>query len=136
MNLGTLTCTSLPSRPDGGGQSRIDAAGLSCAFKAAASGHEERYSGSIAEAGKHFTLDAKMVFVWTVLGPKDARLGPGPLAQQYVVRTKGAMSRSPGPEVLVGQENKDIVLQQVSTQERASDTKISSMTLRLMLTPA
>lgn len=135
--LGTLTCTSMPSGAEKRSSGAIDTASLNCAFKAAASGHEERYSGTISEADARIDLDAKVVLVWSVLAPKDdARFEPGLLAQKYVIGSKGASVPSRAPGVLVGQTHKEIMLQQVTTDPAAGDTHIASLTLQLRMTPA
>jgi hypothetical protein len=135
-SLGTLTCTSMPSSTDKRASGAVETAALNCAFKAAASGHEERYSGTIAEADARIDLRAKVVLVWSVLGPRDARIEPGLLAQKYVIGSKGASTPPGTPNVLVGQEHKEIMLQQVTTDPTAADARIASLTLRLRMTPA
>jgi hypothetical protein len=135
-SIGTLTCTSMPSGADKRASDTVDTAHLNCAFKAAASGHEERYSGTIAEADARIDLGAKVVLVWSVLAPRDARIEPGLLAQKYVIGSKGASTPPGMPSVLVGQQHKAIMLQQVTTDPTAADTRIASLTLRLQMTPA
>src|SRR6476620_2799996 len=74
--LGVLTCTLIKPAQDAGQK-------LTCGFKPAGSGAEEKYSGTIRESGQDLP-SGKVVLIWTVLGPAEGKMRVGILAQRYV----------------------------------------------------
>jgi hypothetical protein len=134
QNLGTLTCSTLSPGPQPE-KSSAETGVLQCTFKPAESGGEERYSGTIAELGAGKLLSAKLVLVWTVMGPTGAELGPGILAQRYVTGTPGGASDAGASRVLVGQSSADIMLQQ-EIGPHSSEAAVTVLDLKLSLTPA
>src|SRR5262245_43304894 len=98
-SLGVLTCTLVKPGQD-------TAHKMSCGFKPAGSGAEEKYSGTIRESS-HDLPPGKVVLIWTVLGPSEGKMRAGLLAQQYV-KGRSATGRSP---MLVGEANSAIALQ-------------------------
>jgi Protein of unknown function (DUF992) len=133
-NLGTVTCSTMPSSPQSE-RSSAATANLQCAFKASGSSHEELYTGTIAEVGSQKPIQGKVVLVWAVMGPRSDKLAPGLLTQRYVTRAAGAGQDSDGPRLLVGQSNADIMLQQV-TNEPEGEPPVLVIDLKLSLTPA
>jgi|SRR6187200_414115 hypothetical protein len=75
-NLGTLTCT-LTKSPE------AEARNITCGFKPAGSGPEQKYTGSVHGRAQD-AATGKLVLVWTVIGPAGANLPEGLLAQRYV----------------------------------------------------
>src|SRR6476661_2322944 len=75
-NLGVLTCTLLKPAQD-------TAEKMMCGFKPIGSGAEEKYNGKIHESGQGLPR-GKVVLMWAVLAPTDAKARPGMLAQRYV----------------------------------------------------
>lgn len=131
-SLGTLTCSTAPSNQ----QTNAEMAPMNCAFKATGSAHEERYSGTIAELGGGKKIDGKLVLVWTVSGPANAKLSPGLLAQRYVSGAIGAGSADSAPRVLVGQNKPELVLQEVTDGASGPGVQVTMVDLKLSLTPA
>src|SRR5260221_12295674 len=74
--LGTLTCT-LAKSPE------AEARNMTCGFKPAGSGAEQKCTGSLHGLAQDAAM-GKLVLVWTVIGPTDATLPDGVLAQRYV----------------------------------------------------
>jgi Protein of unknown function (DUF992) len=97
--LGTLTCT-LAKSPE------AEARNMTCGFKPAGSGAEQKYTGSVQGPAQD-AATGKLVLVWTVIGPADAKLPDGLLAQRYV-KTVGAPGQ---PPLFVGEANSAIALQ-------------------------
>jgi hypothetical protein len=122
-SLGVLTCTLV--KP---GQ---DAAHMSCGFKPAGSGAEEKYSGTIRESS-HDLPHGKIVLIWTVLGPAEGKVRAGLLAQQYV-KGRSAPGQSP---MLVGEANSAIALQFETNNGAAAYGAITRMELQLTGIPA
>ena len=83
-NLGILTCTLLKSAQDAEHK-------MTCGFKPAGTGAEEKYGGTIRESGQDLP-PGKAVLIWVVLGPADAKMRAGILAQRYV---KGVTPAAP-----------------------------------------
>ena len=124
VNLGVLTCTLVKPAQDAAHK-------LTCGFKQAGTGAEEKYSGTIQESGQDLP-SGKVVLIWTVLGPAEGKLRAGILAQRYV---KGI--RAPGQSsMLVGETNPAIVLQFETNDGAATYDTISLMELELTGTPA
>ena len=73
-NLGTLTCT-LAKSPE------AEARNITCGFKPAGSGPEQKYTGSVHGRAQD-AATGKLVLVWTVIGPAGANLPEGLLAQR------------------------------------------------------
>ena len=96
-NLGTLTCT-LAKSPE------AEARNITCGFKPAGSGPEQKYTGSVHGRAQD-AATGKLVLVWTVIGPAGANLPEGLLAQRYV-KAVGVAG-----QLLVGEANPVIALQ-------------------------
>src|SRR5262245_63849100 len=79
-SLGVLTCTLVKPGQD-------TAHKMSCGFKPAGSGAEEKYSGMIHESS-HDLPPGKVVLIWTVLGPAEEKMRAGLLAQECVKGTR------------------------------------------------
>jgi hypothetical protein len=74
-SLGVLTCTLV--KPD------QDAAHkMTCGFKPAGTGAEEKYNGTVSESSQDLP-SGKIVLIWTVLGPAEGKIRAGILAQRY-----------------------------------------------------
>jgi hypothetical protein len=56
---------------------------MMCGFKPIGSGAEEKYNGIIHESGQGLPR-GKVVLMWAVLAPTDAKARAGMLAQRYV----------------------------------------------------
>jgi hypothetical protein len=133
-NLGTLTCTLAA---DGEKQKMppSEERALRCVFKPTQSGVELTYSGTIRKVGAGQELTGKLVMIWVVQGPQDAKLEPSLLAQTYVggdtTGNKGAIANS-----LIGESNKDITLQAETTQGAPnSRSPIMTMELKVQSVP-
>jgi hypothetical protein len=133
-NLGTLTCTLAE---DGEKQKMppSEERAMRCMFKPTESGVELTYSGTIRKVGAGQELTGKLVMIWVVQGPQDAKLEPKLLAQTYVggdtTASKGAVANS-----LIGESNKDITLQAETTQgEPNSRSPIMTMELKVQSVP-
>jgi hypothetical protein len=123
-NLGVLTCTLVKPAQDAPHK-------MTCGFKAAVSGTEETYSGTIRESVQDLP-SGKVVLIWAVLGPADGKTRAGNLAQRYV---KG--KNAPGqPSMLVGETNPAITLQFETNDRAAPYDTISLLELELTGTPA
>ena len=123
-SLGILTCTLVKPGQD-------TAHKMTCGFKPAGSGAEEKYSGTIRES-THELPHGKIVLIWTVLGPAEGKMRAGLLAQQYM-----KAASAPGQtSVLVGEANSAIALQYESNNGAAAYEAITRMELQLTGTPA
>ena len=123
-SLGVLTCTLIKPGQD-------TAHKMSCGFKPAGSGAEEKYNGTIRESS-HELPPGKVVLIWTVLGPAEGKMRAGLLAQQYV---KGTSAPGHTP-MLVGEANSAIALQFETNNGAAAYVAITRMELQLTGTPA
>src|SRR5262245_24654512 len=123
-SLGVLTCTLVKPGQDAAHK-------MSCGFKPAASGAEEKYSGTIRESS-HDLPPGKIVLIWTVLGPAEGKMRAGLLAQQYV-KGRSAPGQTP---MLVGEANSAIALQFETNNGGAAYEAITRMELQLTGTPA
>ena len=123
-NVGVLTCTLVKPDKDVGQK-------LTCGFKAAGTGADEKYSGTIS-GSEQGLASGKVVLVWAVIGPADAKMSPGFLSQRYV-RGKSAAGQ---PPILVGAKNPAIVLQSETNNGSAAHSNITQMELELTGTPA
>jgi hypothetical protein len=118
-NVGVLTCTL--DKPDNDvGQK------MTCGFKAAGTGADEKYSGTIRGSGQELA-SGKVVLVWAVIGPAEAKMPTGFLSQRYV-RGKSASGQ---PAVLVGEKNPAIVLQSETNNGSEAHATITQMDLEL-----
>jgi uncharacterized low-complexity protein len=124
VNLGVLTCTFVKPAQD-------TAKKMTCGFKPAGSGAEEKYSGRIRETGQDLPA-GKVVLIWAVLGPADGKIAAGSLSQRYV-KTQGAAAQAP---LLVGETNPSIVLQSETNNGAATYDSIIQMELELTGTAA
>jgi hypothetical protein len=122
-NVGVLTCTLV--KPD-----KDVAQRMTCGFKAAGTGADEKYSGTI-RASEQELASGKVVLVWAVIGPADEKMPTGFLSQRYV-RGKAASGQ---PPILVGEKNPAVVLQS-ETNGSAAHAAITQMELELTATPA
>ena len=109
-NFGVLTCTLVKPGQDAGHK-------MTCGFKPAGTGAEEKYSGIIRESSQDLP-SGKIVLIWTVLGPAEGKIRAGILAQRYVKATN-APGHAP---VLVGETNSGIALQ-FETNDSAAPTR-------------
>ena len=123
-NLGALTCTLIKPAQDAGQK-------LTCGFKPAGSGAEEKYSGTIRESGQDLP-SGKVVLIWTVLGPAEGKMRVGILAQRYV-KGIGGSGQTP---MLVGETNSAIILQFETNDGAGTYDTITLMELELTGTPA
>jgi Protein of unknown function (DUF992) len=126
LNLGVLTCTFVKPAQDA-------AQKMTCGFKPAGSGAEEKYSGSIRESRQDLP-SGKVVLIWAVLGPADGKKAAGALSQRYV-KVQGATAQAQAP-MLVGETNPSIVLQSETNDGAATYDGIFRMELELTGTPA
>ena len=123
-NLGVLTCTVVNPAKDEGQK-------MTCGFKPAGSGAEEKYSGNVRGSEQDLP-SGKVVLVWTVVGPADGKIGAGILSQRYI-KAKGTSGEVP---VLVGEKNPAIVLQSETNNGSAAYASITQIELELTGTPA
>jgi hypothetical protein len=123
-NLGVLTCTVVNPAKDEGQK-------MTCGFKPAGSGAEEKYSGNVRGSEQDLP-SGKVVLVWTVVGPADGKIGAGILSQRYI-RAKGTSGEVP---MLVGEKNPAIVLQSETNNGSAAYASITQIELELTATPA
>ena len=104
---------------------------MTCGFKPAGTGAEEKYSGIIRESSQDLP-SGKVVLIWTVLGPAEGKIRAGILAQRYVKATN-APGHAP---VLVGETNSGIALQFETNDSAAPYETITQMELQLTGTSA
>jgi hypothetical protein len=124
VNLGVLTCTLIKPAQDAAHK-------LTCGFKQAGTGAEEKYSGTVRESGQDLP-SGKVVLIWTVLGPADGKIAAGSLSQRYM-KAQGAAAEAP---MLVGETNPNIVLQSETNDGAAAYDSIIRMELELTGTAA
>lgn len=122
--LGVLTCTLLKPAQDAGHK-------MTCGFKPAATGAEEKYGGSIRESEQDLP-PGKVVLIWLVLGPADGKMRAGILAQRYI---KGVAAPGQAP-LLIGETDPGIALQFETSDGVASYDTITQIELALTETPA
>ena len=122
-NLGVLTCTVVSPVKD-------EAHKMTCGFRSAGTGAEEKYSGSV-RGSEQDLRSGKVVLVWTVVGPADGN-GAGILSQRYT-KAKGTSGQAP---MLVGEKNPAIVLQSETNNGSAAYASIAQIELELTGTPA
>ena len=123
-NLGVLTCTVVNPAKDEGQK-------MTCGFKPAGSGAEEKYSGNVRGSEQDLP-SGKVVLVWTVVGPADGKIGAGILSQRYI-KAKDISGEVP---MLVGEKNPAIVLQSETNNGSAAYASITQIELELTGTPA
>ena len=123
-NLGVLTCTVVNPAKDEGQK-------MTCGFKPAGTGAEEKYSGSVRGSEQDLP-SGKVVLVWTVVGPADGKIGAGILSQRYT-KTKGMSGPAP---MLAGEKNPAIALQAETNNGSAAYASITQIELELTGTPA
>jgi len=123
-NLGVLTCTLIKPAQDARHK-------MTCGFKPAGTGIEEKYTGTILESGQALP-PGKVVLIWLVLGPAEGKLRAGMLAQPYV---KGVAAPGQAP-LLVGETDPRIALQFETNNSVASYETITQIELALTGTPA
>jgi hypothetical protein len=121
-NIGVLTCTVAKS-------AEVQPREMACGFKPTSTGSEEKFTGLIQ--GTVGDTTAKLVLVWAVLGPADAKVSSGQLAQKYV-RTPTPTGQ---PPIWVGERGKELALQ-FETNDSASPSLISEIELRVTGTAA
>ena len=131
-SVGSLTCTLVKSS-DPDAATKGDAATkdhvMTCGFKPAQDGAEERYTGNI-QIGPGNGPSGKMVLIWSVIAPADMTLKAGFLGQNYTTRTEAGRA-----QVLVGAKNSDIALH-LKTNTGETTNPITSLALTLSATPA
>jgi hypothetical protein len=123
-NIGVLTCTVARS-------AEAPARNMTCGFKPTGSGAEEKYTGSFVSSGQP-TTTGKQVLVWAVIGPANAKLSGGLLAQRYV-KADGAPGQ---PPIWVGETNTGIVLQFETNGGAETSSAITHVELSLTGTSA
>ena len=123
-NLGVLTCTVVTPAKDAAHK-------MSCGFKPAGTGAEQKYSGSVRGSEQDLP-SGKVVLVWTVVGPADVKTGAGILSQRY---TKAKGMSGPAP-MLAGEKNPAIALQAETNNGSAAYASITQIELELTGTPA
>jgi hypothetical protein len=123
-NLGVLTCTIANPGKDDGHK-------MTCGFKPAGAGTEEKYSGSV-RGSEQALPSGKVVLVWTVVGPADGKIAAGILSQRYK-KAKDTLGQVP---MLVGEENPAIALQSETNNGSAAYAGITQIELELTGTPA
>jgi Protein of unknown function (DUF992) len=116
--LGILTCT-LAKSPE------AEARNMTCGFKPAGSGAEQKYTGSVQGPAQD-AVTGKLVLVWAVIGPADAKLPEGFLAQRYV-KVEGVAGQ---PSLLVGDANAAIALQSETNAGAETSGDITRVELR------
>jgi Protein of unknown function (DUF992) len=124
VNLGVLTCTLIRPSQDATHK-------MTCGFKPAGTGAEEKYSGTIRESSQDLP-SGKVVLIWAVLGPAEGKIRAGILAQRYV-KGRGAPGQTP---MLVGETNAAIALQFETNNGAGGYESITRMELELTATPA
>ncbi|MBX9588152.1 MAG: DUF992 domain-containing protein [Hyphomonadaceae bacterium] len=137
QELGTLTCILIG---EGEGTSTATGRGILCEFRPGLDGPEETYIGSVQGVGQAELLFGKGAVLLSVKGPASTTLTPGWLTQAYAVDA-GASGGAPAP--LIGEKNRQIVLQPLAEQEgrvaegkTQPDAVIILVELKLLSTPA
>jgi hypothetical protein len=123
-SFGVLTCTLVKPSQDAAHK-------MTCGFKPAGTGSEEKYSGNIHESSRDLP-PGKIVLIWTVLGPAEVKIQAGILAQRYVKATS-APGQTP---LLVGEKNPSIALQFETNDGAAPYETINQIELQLTGTSA
>jgi hypothetical protein len=123
-HLGVLTCTLLKPAQDAGHK-------MTCGFKPAGTGGEEKYGGTIRESGQDLP-PGKVVLIWLVLGPADGKMRAGILSQRYV---KGVAAPGQAP-LLIGETDARIALLFETNDGAASYDTITQIELVLTGSPA
>ena len=124
VNLGVLTCTLIKPSQDATHK-------MTCGFKPAGTGAEEKYGGTIRESSQDLP-SGKIVLIWAVLGAAKGKIRAGILAQRYV-KGRGAPGQAP---MLVGETDRGIALQFETNNGAAGHELITRMELELTATPA
>jgi hypothetical protein len=122
--FGMLTCTFIKPAQDAAHK-------MTCGFKPAGTGAEEKYSGIILASSQDLP-SGKIVLIWTVLGPVEGKIQAGILAQRYVKATNGP-DQTP---MLVGETDPGIALQFETNNGAAPYETITEMELQLTETAA
>ena|SRR6478609_5904885 len=92
---------------------------------------EEKYNGIIHESGQGLPT-GKVVLMWAVLAPTDAKARMGMLAQRYVKTVN-----LPGtPPILRGEKDPGVVLEFQTNDSAAPYDSIALIELELTGTPA
>ena len=123
-NLGVLTCTVVKPAQDAGHK-------ITCGFKPAGTGAEEKYGGTIRTSGQDLPA-GKVVLIWLVMGPADEKMRAGILSQRYA---KGVAASGQAP-LLVGENDPRIALQLETNNGFASYGTLTQIELVLTGTPA
>lgn len=118
--VGTLTCTSMPSKARAAADSV-----LSCSFKGA-SGIKSNYAGTVMRQGDATVPPGKRVFIWSVLSERKVSTGAD-LIGRYVGRTGG---KSAG--ILSREKDASVVLKPpVRSSQFGENSSISVLELNL-----
>lgn len=128
VHVGVLTCTSA-DKAEPGKAAGIETVQMTCGFKPAGTGVEERYVGSLHQRASA-EMAGKRVYVWAVIGPGTNKVEPGLLAQEYAL---GTPSGNKAPAALIGAKNQSITLQPETTNQVSVVTGVE---LKLATTPA
>ena len=129
VHVGVLTCTA-GDKVEPGTAAGLETVPMTCGFKAANGGVEERYLGALHQRASGAAAGGKRVFVWAVVGPQNRKVAPGLLAQEYAL---GAPTGNKVPPALIGAKDQSIALQPETTNELSAITGIE---LKLATTPA
>jgi hypothetical protein len=105
---------------------------MRCAFKPTESGAEHVYTGKIRQVGTGQELQGKLVLIWAVMGPADTKLTPGLIAQTYVSGTAETPAKGAASRGLVGERDKEIVMQP-ETPQGSADGPPTIMVIELKL---
>jgi hypothetical protein len=122
-NVGMLTCTLAKSA-----QGQLGT--MSCGFKSTGGGPEEKFSGWIRSAAPE--TGGKLVLIWAVFGPANAKVSGGALAQRY----RRAEATAGQPPLWVGERNAEIVLQFETNDAAHAGGEIAEIELKLTGTAA
>ena len=144
MDMGFLTCSfsieaeaTAATDPAAGPQMRD----MLCTFKPLKIGPEETYAGGFQSVGKEEGVPGRRAMIWIVKGPQGLEMSAGVLQQSYAAEAGLSAGNAP---ILVGENNKQIVLQAMSdAREQATDrtmavpgAMIVLVSLTLRSTPA
>jgi uncharacterized protein DUF992 len=129
--LGTLTCT-LAESGEKRSMPQSEERAMRCAFKPTESGAEHVYTGKIRQVGTGQELQGKLVLIWAVMGPADTKLTPGLIAQTYVGGTADTPAKGAAAKGLVGERDKEIVMQP-ETPQGSADGPPTIMVIELKL---